>query len=92
MAIALEKLLSTEEVADILGCHPRKVRDLPIPFIRIGRLKRYHPKHLRNYMQESLECQSVSARAPRTTTTTSSSKVVGLREALKQRPVVKLSV
>jgi len=46
MALALAKLLSTEDVAEMLGVSPRKVRDLPIPFVRVGKYRRYHPDHL----------------------------------------------
>lgn len=46
MALALAKLLSTEDVAEMLGVSPRKVRDLPIPFVRVGKNRRYHPEHL----------------------------------------------
>ena len=91
MALALAKLLSTEDVAEMLGVSPRKVRDLPIPFVRVGKNRKYHPRHIQNYMQEFLECQSANAKTPRTTITTSSSGVVGLREALRQNPSAKQS-
>jgi len=91
MPLALTKLMSTDEVADILGVTPRKVRDLPIPFVRVASKRKYHPLHIQNFINESVECQSTNAKAPRTTTTTSSSKAVDLREALELHPVAKQS-
>jgi hypothetical protein len=46
MTLALAKLLSTDDVSEMLGVSPRKVRDLPIPFVRVGKYRRYHPYHL----------------------------------------------
>jgi hypothetical protein len=91
MSLAVTKLLKTEDVADILGVTARKVRDLPIPFIRVGKNRRYHPRHVQAFMSEAVECQSASVKVPRSITMTSSLKVVGLSEALKLHPVGKRS-
>src|SRR5690606_10235538 len=86
MGLALTKLLTTEDVADILGVTARKVRDLSIPFIRVGKNRRYHPRHVQAFMHEGLECHSADAKAPPIGTTISSSKARGLSEALKRLP------
>jgi hypothetical protein len=38
------QLLTTEDVAEALGCAVRKVKYLPIPIVRVGRHRRYDPK------------------------------------------------
>ena len=43
------KLLTVAELADRFGVHPNTVKNLPIPFTRIGRQRRYHPKAVEKY-------------------------------------------
>lgn len=44
--LTLEKLLTTDQVAAMLGVKPSQVRDLPIPYVQVGRRRRYRPYHL----------------------------------------------
>jgi excisionase family DNA binding protein len=45
----LRALLTIKEVAEMLRVHPDTVRNLPIPFTRIGRQRRYHPRIIEKY-------------------------------------------
>jgi excisionase family DNA binding protein len=42
----INHLLTTDEVARILNVTSSKVRSLPIPFVRVGKLRRYRPAQL----------------------------------------------
>lgn len=49
-----EQLLSTDQVAEILGCSPRMVRKLTherrIPFVKVGALTRIRPADVMAYV------------------------------------------
>jgi hypothetical protein len=60
-SIAHERLMTTDDVADFLGCTPRQVRKLPIRFVRIGvKLGRYRQRdvdaHLTGQEEEGVRC------------------------------------
>ena len=73
------------EVAAYLQFTQRHIRNLPIPFARIGRCRRYDPRDVEAYVQ-GCKCLSSSAVAPQTGKRNSSSKEIGLLEALARHP------
>jgi hypothetical protein len=92
MSLTLERLLTTDEVANILGVAPKQVRNLPIRFVLVGvRKRRYEEIDVRKYIadqkKEGSECRSTSVRARRTTTRNSKSTILGYAEARRQQPV-----
>jgi hypothetical protein len=78
------------EVAAYLQFTQRHIRNLPIPFARIGRCRRYDPRDVEAYVQ-GCKCLSSNAVAPLSGKPRSSSKAFGLSEALAQAPDVKPS-
>lgn len=51
----LEPLLSTREVAELLGKSQNRVREMPLPWMRIGGRWKLEPKDLRAYLDERKE-------------------------------------
>lgn len=43
------KLLSVKMLAERWDVHPNTVKNLPIPFTKVGRQRRYHPKAVEKY-------------------------------------------
>lgn len=87
----VHKLMTTEEVAKCLGSTTRAVRNFEIPFARIGRLRRYDPRDVKEYIRKLKECPSSKDPAPRIGIRSSKSAGLGFAEALKQNPIVKRS-
>jgi excisionase family DNA binding protein len=86
----MNKLLTIEEVAVILGKSKRTVRRLPnLVFYRVGGSRRYDERDVKTYLAEQAECQSSCAKAARTITRSSKSKALGFFEALAAAPNAK---
>ena len=55
--LGIRQLLDNEEAARVLGCTPGTLRvwvsRRRIPFVRIGRLVRFDPDALENFIQEN---------------------------------------
>lgn len=51
-------LLKPQEVAGQVRCSVRKLKDLPIPIVRIGRNRLYDPKDVARYIEACKECTS----------------------------------
>ncbi len=79
------QLLDVKELADLLKCCERKARDLPIPFSRAGRKRLYNMRDVHKYLEDR-KCLSPSAKVLRTGKRSSSSKGIGLLEALEHDP------
>ncbi len=79
------QLLTTEDVAEALGCAVRKVKYLPIPIVRVGRHRRYDPKDVTKYI-EACKCLSTSAPTRPIGGRKSPSQGTGLDEALALHP------
>lgn len=84
----LPRLMTLTEVADALRMSPRKVRDLPIPFARIGKSRRYTARDVEAYVRGAT-CQSTNEPAHRSGKRSSLSKGVGFAKALELRPVAR---
>ena len=87
----IHKLLTTEDVAKVVGVTARGVRKLEIPFVRIGRLRRYDRRDVEAYIRESKKWPSSKDQGPRTTIRSSKSEGIGFAAALKQHPIEKRS-
>lgn len=48
----MERLLTVEEVAEMLSVHPDTVKNQAIPFTRVGRQRRYHPRAIEKWLQD----------------------------------------
>lgn len=78
-------LLTPKEAAEELRCSVRKVKYLPIPIVRLGRNRLYDRKDVARYI-EACKCTSTSAPKARFGGRNSTSKGLGLDEALKLHP------
>jgi len=63
MANAIERLLTSGEVGEILGIHPKVVERMAkrgeVPALKVGKFWRYHASSLDGWIQERLQsnCQ-----------------------------------
>lgn len=46
------RLLTIQQVAELLGVHTDTVKNLAIPFTKVGRQRRYHPKIVDKYLAD----------------------------------------
>jgi hypothetical protein len=84
------KLLTIEEVAEMLRRSPRTVLKLAIPVVRLtGRARLYDPRDVRDYIEGCKQYPSSSGRGLPTTRRSLNTKGVGLSEALALYPAEK---
>lgn len=82
------RLLTIGEVSDILRTSERKVRDLAIPVVRIGRKRLYDPRDVDEYVKGQKQCLSSKDPVAAIGKRSSSARASGLAEALARHPAV----
>lgn len=85
----MQQPLKVTEVASLLRVSVRTARDLPIPFSRVGRQRRYDIRDVEKFMKQNVECPSPVEPHRPVSENSSSYSVVGFSEALKQAPAIK---
>lgn len=86
----MNKLLTIDEVAIILGKSPRTVKRLTkLEYSKVGGSRRYDERDVAKYLQEAKPCQSSCAKDRRTSTRSSKSTDIDFFEALARQPNVR---
>lgn len=85
----MERLLLTQEEArNIIGVGERNFLLLGIPYIQIGKRRKYRMEDIKEWLEKSVKgekpCPLKKEKGRRTSGTTSPSKVIGFAEALKR--------
>lgn len=84
----MSRLLTIGEVSDILRTSERKVRDLAIPVVRIGRKRLYDPRDVDEYVKGQKQCLSSKDPVAAIGKRSLSARASGLAEALARHPAV----